>query len=227
MRHEKRESLLVYYAASRLQGLRLPGFSSLPQDVQADILSIWPSYRLARAEGDQFLFSLGNAEQVQLAARNAPVGKIVGESLYVHRSAEDQLRPLSRLQIFAARQIVGEQEYELVKLSTDGRKVSFLRYPDFDRVAHPALVSSLLVYLPKADYSYQEFSSSDSPPILHRKELLVDETYPLYEKFASLTRQEEKYSLLSRPDIGHLKSWERILAEMAFHIRGHRLLRRK
>jgi DNA phosphorothioation-associated putative methyltransferase len=227
LRQEKRECFLVYYAAARLQGLRVPEFRFLPEETQADILCIWRSYKAARTEGERFLFSLGDAEQVQHAARNAPVGKFVGDSLYVHRSAEDRLLPLSRIQIFAARQIVGQQEYDLVKLSADGRKVSFLKYPGFDTIAHPALASSVSVYLPKADYGYRDFSSSENPPILHRKDSLVDETYPLYDKFAALSRQEEKCSLLSRPDIGQREGWNRILAELGLRICGHRVLRQK
>jgi len=40
---------------------------------------------------------------------------------------------------------------------------------------------------------FRDYSSSDNPPILHRKETFVDQTYPNYEKFAKLTAQEEKY----------------------------------
>lgn len=227
LRGEKRDDFLVYYAATRLQGAKLPRFSLLPEEVQADILAIWSSYKLARDEGEQFLFSLGDAERVQAATRESGIGKYVVDSLYVHRSAEDQLPALSRLQIFAARQIVGDQPYEILKISADGRKVSFLSYPEFDQVAHPSLVSALSVYLPKADYSYREYSATSNPPILHRKDALVDETYPLHQKFKSLTAQEDKRSLLSRPDIGHRESWERVLAEAGYQIQGHRLLRRK
>ena len=157
---------------------------------------------------------------------HSSVGKLVSDSLYAHRSLVDQLPPLSRLQIIAASQIVGDVDYDLVKLSADGRKVSFLRYPNFDTDAHPSLAHSLAVYLPKTEYFYREFRDSDNPPILHRKDTLVDDTYPLYQKFLSLTKQEEKRSLLSRSDIGHKANWERLLAEAGLTVRGHRLMRR-
>ena len=106
-------------------------------------------------------------------------------------------------------------------------KVSFLRYPGFDNDAHPCLQSSLAVYLPRADYGFRDFSHSENPPILHRKDALVDETYPLYQKFAFLTRQEEKRALLSRPDIGRKRDWEKVLRQAGLEVRGHRLFRRK
>ena len=226
LRRQRRESFLVYYAATRLQGLRLPPLNLLLDETKADILSLWPSFKLAKEEGETFLFSLGNPERVQKSTYSSPVGKIVGDSLYAHRSIVDQLPSLSRLQIVGGFQIVGEIEFDIVKLSADGRKVSFLRYPRFDTDAHPTLAHSLSIYLPKAEYSFRDFKDSDNPPILHRKDVLVDDTYPLYQKFRALTKQEEKKSLLSRPDIGHKKAWEHILEEAGLVVRGHRLLSR-
>ncbi len=227
LRRQKREDFLVYYGALRLQGLRAPRAALLPAATQADIRSLWPSYSAARAEGEQFLFSLGDPRKTAAAAQAAPAGKLVAGSLYAHRSAEEQLPALNRLQLFAARQIVGDVECDVLKLSADGKKVSFLRYPGFDKDAHPCLQSSLAVYLPRADYAFRDFSHSENPPILHRKDALVDETYPLHQKFASLTRQEEKRALLSRPDIGRKNDWERVLRQAGLEVRGHRLFRRK
>jgi DNA phosphorothioation-associated putative methyltransferase len=226
LRQSRRESFLVYFAAMRLQGLTMPSFGLLPQATQADILSIWPSFKAARSEGENFLYSLGRSERVESAMRESKIGKFVGDALYAHRSVEDQLPAICRLQIFAARQIVGQQDYDVVKLAADGRRVSFLKYPNFDRVPHPSLSSSLIVYLPKAEYSYRDFSSSSNPPILHRKDSLVDGAYPQFRKFTSLTRQEERHGLLSRSDIGHKQLWEQILADRGFSLRGHRLVRR-
>jgi DNA phosphorothioation-associated putative methyltransferase len=225
LKTQRRQNFLVYYAASRLDGLKVPRLNMLSPELQGEILSIWPTYKQARDEGEAFLFSLGDREKVRVALTSSSVGKFVGDSLYAHRSAEEQLPPLARLQIFAARQIVGEVGFDLLKLSADGRKVSFLSYPKFDSEAHPSLHSATSIYLPKTDYSYRDYAGSENPPILHRKDTLVDNTYPLYEKFASLTAQEDKHGLLSRSDIGLKQTWERILLEAGLHIKGHRLLR--
>jgi len=73
-------------------------------------------------------------------------GKKMPEDYYIHRSAEQRLPPLLRLLLFAARQVVGKTDYNIVKLSLDGRKVSFLQYREFDDLAHPEL-SALLQLL--------------------------------------------------------------------------------
>jgi DNA phosphorothioation-associated putative methyltransferase len=125
---------------------------------------------------------------------------------------------------FAARQIVGEVEHDIIKLSTHGRSVSFLKYKDFEEVAHPELEYSVRVFLPKASYTVRQYSNSDTPPILHRKESFVDFLHPRYEEFAALTREEEELGLLSRADIGNRKAWLAALSERNITITGHSLL---
>ena len=46
-------------------------------------------------------------------------------------------------------------------------------------------------------------------------------SHPGYDKFARLTRQEEKAGLLDRSDIGHLVQWNGVLAEAGYALRGH------
>ncbi len=220
----KRQDILTYLAMIRLQGLNPPPLSALPKDVQADIKSLWRSYAGAIAEGTSFLFKLGDPETISRECRAAPMGKKLPEDLYVHRSIIDQLPPLLRLLAFAARQIVGEVEHDIIKLSTHGRSVSFLKYKDFEEVAHPELEYSVRVFLPKASYTVRQYSNSDNPPILHRKESFVDFLHPRYEEFAALTREEEELGLLSRADIGNRKAWLAALSERSIRITGHSLL---
>jgi DNA phosphorothioation-associated putative methyltransferase len=219
----RREDILTYIAMMHLQGLKAIPFRSLPHELRADIKMLWSSYSVALKEGESFLYQIGKPEIVRLACQNAPVGKKLPEDLYLHKSAEEQLGALLRILIFAARQIVGEVEYNVVKISTDGRKVSFLQYIDFEENAHPALLSSIRVYLPLASYSIRNYADSANPPILHRKEMLVDPLHPSYVMFCELTRQEEELGLLSRTDIGTRQGWLALLAEKNMTIDSHRI----
>jgi DNA phosphorothioation-associated putative methyltransferase len=126
--------------------------------------------------------------------------------------------------MFAAQRIVGVLSYDIVKISTDGRAVSFLSYDAFDNVAHPPLTRSVRVYLPKASYEIREYGDRTNPPILHRKESVVLPTYPGYEDFRRLSEQEEALGLLSNPHIGTLRDWEGLLASRGLTIRGHRVV---
>jgi len=81
------------------------------------------------------------------------------------------------------------------------------------------------VYLPTASYGIKNFSNSEKPPILHRKESFLDPLHPRYAEFAQLSAQEEELGLLSRSDIGMRKGWEALLKERHLDIVGHSLLR--
>jgi DNA phosphorothioation-associated putative methyltransferase len=221
IREEKRVNFLTYIAMLRLQGLTPPPIRMLPDEVQADIKMIWHSYKASVQAGTDFLFELGKPGMIEQQCKKASVGKRLPDSFYVHRTAEGQLPPLVRLLILAARQIVGEVDYDLVKIALDGKKLSFLRYPAFEDAAHPELSYSVRVFLPTASYSIKDFSNSENSPILHRKETFVDPFHPRFAEFAQLTAQEETLGLLGRPDIGTRKGWEALLKERGLQIVGH------
>ena len=221
---QRRDELLVALAMIRLQGSKPILFKALPSDVQADIKSLWTSYQHSLKESEGFLFGLGNPLLVKAAIDGVSFGKKLPEDFYFHLSQEPLLPPLLRLVVFAARQIVGYVECDLVKISTDGRKVSFLHYPDFDRVPHPELNYSVKVYLPKAAHSFRDYADSTNPPLLHRKEAFLDELHPDYRRCAELTSREEASGLLSRGDIGFRNSWRAALAEKNLAEQGYDLL---
>ncbi|HJT71940.1 MAG TPA: DNA phosphorothioation-associated putative methyltransferase [Terriglobales bacterium] len=223
-RRRRREDILTYMAMARLRNLKAVPFRLLPQDLRADIRMLWPSYAAALREGNSFLFRIGNPELVRNACQSAPVGKKLPDALYVHHSAEEQLGALLRLIIFAARQVVGQPEYNVIKISTDGRKLSFLQYADFDDQAHPELRHSVRVLLPLASYSVRNYSASLNPPILHRKETVVDVLYPYHTVFSELSAQEAASGLLARSDIGTKQAWLALLAESKLTIIGHQLI---
>jgi DNA phosphorothioation-associated putative methyltransferase len=223
-REEKRSNFLTYIAMLHLQGLTPPPLRALPDDVQADIKMLWPSYKASIQAGADFIFQLGKPGAIEEQCKRSVIGKKLPDSLYVHRTAEAQLPPLVRLMILAARQIVGELESDLIKIALDGKKLSFLSYPDFEDSPHPELAYSVRVYLPTASYGIKNFRGSDNPPILHRKETFVDTFHPRYSEYADLTAQEESLGLLGRVDIGTRRGWEAVLQEKGLRLVGHSLV---
>jgi DNA phosphorothioation-associated putative methyltransferase len=223
-REKRRQNLLTYFAMMRLQSLTPPPIRLLSKEVQADIKMLWTSYRSAIDAGTEFLFQLGKPELIKQHCMQARVGKILPEDFYIHRSTEDQLPALLSVLIFAGRQVVGETDYDIVKLALDGRKISFLKYRDFDEAAHPELLYSVRVHLPQTTYSIRDYSSSLNPPILHRKEMFVDPLHPRYNEYAQLTEQEQRMGLLSRPDIGTRNGWAEILRSHRLRIVGYSLI---
>src|SRR5262249_42311114 len=104
--------------------------------------------------------------------------------------------------------------------------LSYLSYPRFDREAHPALAWSYHVDLRGLIARFDDYSERNNPPVLHRKELFVNEGFPRRSLFAKLTRQEEKLGLLADgAAIGTREGWEETLAKHNLRISGHRVLK--
>lgn len=224
---KRKEDLLVYVALSRFQ--RRPQFSALPKELRTDIKAFFGSYKQACDLGDKLLFSLGQAGTIQTACRQSPIGKLVGNALYVHISALNSLGSTLRVYEGCASRTFGQLEQTtIIKFRADKPKVSYLYYPDFDIDPHPALHSSMQANLSSLYVDFRDYSSSENPPILHRKETFVDNTYPNYKKFAKLTTQEEKHGLLSDPiSIGTKKYWGQRLTDMKVQLKGHRVIHLK
>ncbi len=55
------------------------------------------SYANACAEADDLLFKAGDATAIDEACGRCPIGKILPDDLYVHRSALDALEPILRI----------------------------------------------------------------------------------------------------------------------------------
>ncbi|MFN8059571.1 MAG: DNA phosphorothioation-associated putative methyltransferase [Vicinamibacterales bacterium] len=221
---ERRQDLLVYLALARFS--KRPSLHRLPEDLQLDIRSFFPSYQAACAEADGLLFAVGVRERLESAFQEACVGKLTGNALYIHVSALARLPTLLRLYEGCARGYVGSVEgATVVKLHRGKSQVSYLAYPRFDADGHPVLVGSLIVDFQRLAVHYRDYSDHADPPVLHRKELFVEANYPRRHLFAALTRAEENRGLLSgNTRIGSRDSWETFIRNQGFTVRGHRLM---
>lgn len=225
VRAEARQNFLVYAALAAFGGR--PKFGDLPDDLQYDAKDLFGSYKAACAAADDLLFSIADVSALNVACKEAPFGKLTPEALYVHTSAVFQLPPILRVYVGAAERLTGDvDDATIIKLHREKPQVSFLLYPEFDTCPHPQLHGSLVARLPQLRITYKDFAESRNPPILHRKEAFVPEDYPGREKFARLTRQEERADLLSGTNIGRQLEWDELLQERGYEVRGHQLRRR-
>ncbi len=172
--------------------------------------------------------SLDEFSTITSACQRSRVGKLLPDALYVHISAVPVLDPLLQTYEAEARQLLDSAEaVTLVKFSFDKPSLSYLTYPEFDSDPHPALVASLQVDLAKQEVNHRDYSSSENPFILHRKETFVAPDYPRYQQFAALTRQEEALGLLDNSrGIGTRLAWEKRLAAFRVAFQGHTLIQR-
>jgi DNA phosphorothioation-associated putative methyltransferase len=225
IRQRRTEDLLVFLALARFR--KRPRLSEFPRTLQRDIRAFLGNYSKARRLADDLLFRAGNADAIDEACQRSPVGKLLPNALYVHRSALDNLDPLLRVFEGCARAYLGAVDgANIVKLHRFSGKVSYLVYPTFETDPHPALERSVKLNLRTRELECQEYGQSENPPILHRKETFLPLDHPLHAKFARLTAQEEQRGLLDdTATIGTRKGWEQRLEQMGVVIRGHRVFR--
>jgi DNA phosphorothioation-associated putative methyltransferase len=223
---QRNEDLLLYLALQRFR--KRPRVSELPLELRNDVRAFFGTYKAACDEADHLLFAAGDRAGIGEACKVVEFGKLTPDALYFHASALERLPPVLRALEGCARVVVGEIEgANLIKLDRQRPKISYLSYPDFDEIAHPTLAFSVVIWLDTMIAKHYDFSRRDNPPILHRKETLVPLDYPGHERFARLSRQEEKRGLLDREDIGTLRGWEQLLLSEGFTVAGHVLRRRK
>lgn len=147
-------------------------------------------------------------------------------AVYVFRDEDSDFgQELNQVVATLATQHALGGEFNIIKFRTDELKVSFLSYPDFMDVAHPALRHAVTVDLATAKIRRTGYSENHNPPILHRKEAFLPPDHPRYQEFAALTCAEEALGLYANPaTIGFKLNWERRLAEKGVEILDHRLV---
>ncbi len=224
---QRRAELLIYIALSRFG--RRPRLSQLGNILARDIKTLFGSYQDACMQADKLLFASGNPTMIYVSARSSPIGKQTPTALYIHRSALAELPPLLQVYEGCARVLSGTvDQANMIKLSVTQPQVSYLCYPKFDRDAHPTLAAAITVNLRKLTVDWRDYSRSDNPPLLHRKEEFLgqdDARGPLYAK---LTRSEMRAGLYEHPErIGTVRGWQDVLTEHGVSIKGHRLQRIK
>lgn len=223
----RREDLLVYLALARFR--KRPAFSGLPQTLQRDMKVFFGTYGKACTKADELLFKAGDANAVDDACKRATIGKLLPDDLYIHHSALDSLEPILRIYEGCGRAYLGDVEgANIIKIHRRTGKISYLAYPDFNSDPHPALLRCVKLNLRTRQLECYDYSSSNNPPILHRKETFIHPDDPFYGKFARLTQQEERNGLLAEPaGIGIRAGWAARLKEKGFVLRGHRLVRQR
>jgi len=225
VRQQRTDDLLVYLALARFR--KRPPISKLPATLRRDIREFFGTYKRACERADALLFRAGDAGAINEACCRSLLGKLLPNAIYVHRCALDRLEPILRVYEGCARAYVGEVDgANVLKLHRFSGKVSYLFYPDFDAVAHPALARTLKLSLRTLQLDCYDYVTVSNPPILHRKEAFLPLDYPEYETFAELTRQEEEAGLLAETStIGTRDGWEARLRECGVRIEGHRVVR--
>jgi DNA phosphorothioation-associated putative methyltransferase len=224
IRQERIQELLVFMAVRRFDRKGFPKQKDLPFSLIADIKEFFQNYTDLKKKAEELLFSIGSYSVMAKAFKQCTTGKVLPDAIYIHPSYIYSLPAPVQVKVEIARKLIGDiDECNLLKINKEKDKVSFLVYEDFDKVAHPALLYTMVCDIPRNNIKFWEFRHRENPPILHRKDTFVGEDYPHYDKFKKLTEKEEKAGLLGHNYIGTRLRWEEFVKESGFEIKGHQL----
>jgi DNA phosphorothioation-associated putative methyltransferase len=200
---------------------------NLSPPIQADIRAFFESYKEACRRADRLLLKLRDDAYLRNVMRNS-VGKMTPTAIYIHRRAVDRMPVLLKLYEHCGAVAVGRPVgWDIVKLSHEGRSVSWLGYPEFDKDPHPRLAWSYNVDMRTLEGSYRSYLDSDNRPLLHRKNEFLNPDDPDVVKYHRLTEQELRAGLYEHPYlIGNERGWTAALEAAGVQLRGHRLVRR-
>jgi len=223
---QRTEELKLYLATALLT--HRPKLKDFSPTIQQDIKGLFGTFKHACAEAEAMLFSLGDPAVIEKKINQSAVGLKLGKSLLVHLSSLDELDPLLRLYEACASRTIGRLEAVTVIQFYIGKpKIAYLSYPEFDSDPHPALQAKMEINLGDLKVYYTEYDQRN-PLILHEKEKLVSREYPLYEKFARLTKKERDWGLLDDfKAIRDRRGWLKCLEAHGAELKGYQLRWRK
>ncbi|WP_371187840.1 DNA phosphorothioation-associated putative methyltransferase [Thalassotalea maritima] len=156
------------------------------------------------------------------------VGKKLPDSIYFHKDAfKDTPQVLVKvIQNIAKALKIDDNDWNLVKVFKNDFRISLLNYPSFFEDSYPCLTKSVNIDLSKLKHRVTDYSDTDNPPILHRKETMVPEEHEAFETFKMITEEGEAAGLYENSRvIGFKNSWERIIAKHGYELVDGRLFR--
>ncbi|MBF0232650.1 MAG: DNA phosphorothioation-associated putative methyltransferase [Desulfamplus sp.] len=116
--------------------------------------------------------------------------------------------------------------HNVIKFFKSQFKFSLLYYKNFWESPHPELEISIHIDISTGKVRQFHYHNSDNPPILHRKENLINSDHPDIERFRLLTHAEEKEGLYANPRIiGFKKNWETLLKSKGLSYSEYELIK--
>jgi hypothetical protein len=165
----------------------------------------------------------------KIFVKRIKIGKHLPDSIYIHKSAIDTLpyQLFAFINHFVSNTDLKAIQWNIIKLFKREFKISLLNYPEFYTKAFPCLSCSNSIDLQTLRIKRIQYKNSKNPPILHRKETLLDPQDPLITKYRKLTEQAENECLFdNKRIIGFKNGWEKILKEKGLTVTGHTITNR-
>ena len=119
---------------------------------------------------------------------------------------------------------MSEPDFNVVKIGRGSASISLLLYPEFFNEAFPRLAKSTSIDISNESVRVRRYDPDGNPPILHKKELLLDLAHPRRRKFELFSEQLEIRNIKpNKPGLGFKKQWEAYLVIMRVDVQNHQL----
>ena len=166
----------------------------------------------------------------QKLVKSITIGKHLPDAIYLHKSSlihiHDELTELT-YRISKALKIP-DNSWDLVKFNKRDYKLSLLSYPTFFEEPYPALHKSYTIDLSKLSMREANYSASENPPILHRRETFIEPNHPQINFFESFTKEGEEIGLYENTrTIGFKQSWHRLIKRKGYFLDAEGYLKKK
>ena len=155
-------------------------------------------------------------------------GKHLPDAIYLHKDAFSVLpSKLSEFIPAVAKALkIEDNHWHLVKIFKKEFRLSLLCYPDFYSDSYPSLKQSVNVDLSKLSHKVMDYTKSENPPILHRKETMVLSDSSYIDEFQNITAEGEAAGLYENTRIiGFKRSWENLINKKGYDLVDGRLFR--
>lgn len=163
-----------------------------------------------------------------MSKQKANWGKKVGSNLYLHLSSIKWASPDLQSKVNQASQIanlVPGKDFNVIKAGDNRKDLSLLDYPNFFDEAFPILNRYWSFDLDQETFRFRTYKESFNPPLLHRKELLLDPKHPDRDRFTQLTKEAEAIGLFDDASrIGFIQDWDASLKSRGYQVIGHELV---
>ena len=184
--------LTVYFALNLFN--RRQAYGELPPELQRDVKAFFGSLKDAEVAGRELLFSLGKAEAIGSACREAAVsglGHLDGDhSLLVDARLADRLPASLRAYIGCAEKLYGSVGgAHALKIHIGSGKLTLLRYEGYADTPLPRLVERVKIKLKDVDWDEFAYTDGDQARVLVMKSLLMSPDLPGYAEQEEFDRK--------------------------------------
>lgn len=147
-------------------------------------------------------------------------------AIYMHKTAigllpEELLELIEKISINLN---IKKNQWQVLKLYKRDFKLTLLNYPTFFEEPYPPLLHSYTIHLAELGIRKADYSKSENPPILHRRETFLSPDHPQKDFFSNFTKEGEAIGLYkNNRTIGFKQNWERLIKRKGYYldVEGH------